>query len=153
VGRLDVSLSQEELDAFLGSQRTVRLATVGPDGVPNVIPLWFVWTEGAMFVNTTRGNRSVRNLEANPMGAATVDDGEQYEELRGVVLRGRVEEADGDRRLDRARTAFAEKYFGGGSPHFERWKNRFFLRLEPDHVSSWDFRKIPEALAKRAASR
>ena len=153
MARLDLSLSPEELDAFLGSERTVRVATADGGGRPHVVPLWFVWVEGTMFVNTTRGNRSVRNAASNPLGAATVDAGEGYDELRGVVLRGRLEDADHDPRLPQVLQAFSSKYFGGNPPHFVGWRNRFFLKLEPDDITSWDFRKIPEARARRAAER
>ena len=153
MARLDLSLSPAELDAFLEAQRTVRVATVGARGRPHVIPLWYVWLDRTMFLNTTRGNRSVRNVEANPAAAATVDDGESYDELRGVVLHGRLEEAEGDPRLERVLQAFSRKYYGGNPPPFTVWRNRFFLKLEPERITSWDFRKIPEARARRDAER
>jgi PPOX class probable F420-dependent enzyme len=153
VARLDLSLTPEELDRFLTESRTVRVATVGPGGEPHVVPLWFVWHDGTLFVNTTRGNRTVRNAELDPRAAATVDDGERYEELRGVVLHGLLEPAEGDSRLAAAREAMAAKYFGGNRPHFEGWRNRMYLRLAPQRISSWDFRKIPDALARREALR
>jgi nitroimidazol reductase NimA-like FMN-containing flavoprotein (pyridoxamine 5'-phosphate oxidase superfamily) len=151
VARLDVSLTAEELDRFLAVQRTARLATSGPDGTPHVVPLWFVWVDGALFVNTTRGNRSVRNLEANHRAAATIDDGESYDELRGVVLTGPAGEASDDPRLPEVHDAFSAKYFGGNRPHFDQWRHRAFFRLDPEHLTSWDFRKIPEARARRDA--
>ena len=148
---LDVSMGDAELAEFLASSWTARVATLGPDGWPHVIPLWFVWLEGSLVVNTTRGNRTVRNLEADPRAAITIDDGELYDELRGAVLRGHVSEAaDDDGRIT---AAFGDKYFGGNQPHFASWRNRFFLRMEPERISSWDFRKIPEALARRQAER
>lgn len=151
MARLDIALTPEEVEAFLTAQRTARVATCGPDGTPHVVPLWFVWVDGALFVNTSRGNRSVRNLEANPRAAATVDDGEGYDELRGVLLTGPAEEASGDPRLPEVRDAFGAKYFGGNRPHFELWRNRIFVRLDPGRVASWDFRKIPAARARREA--
>jgi PPOX class probable F420-dependent enzyme len=153
VAKLDIALTPEEVDDFLASSRTVHVATVGPSGQPHVVPLWYVWLDGTMFVNTTRGNRSVRDLGANPRAAATVDDGESYEDLRGVVLHGRLEEADGDPRLDRVVRAFSKKYYAGNPPPFMAWKSRFFLKLEAERVASWDFRKIPEARARRDAER
>ena len=153
MARLDLSLSPQELDDYLTVQRTARVATLGPDGRPHVIPLWFVWVEGALFVNTTRGNRSVKNLEGNPAAAATIDDGETYDALRGVTMAGEMREADDDPRLDAVVAAFSRKYFAGNAPHFAAWRNRFFLKLVPDRISSWDFRKIPEARARRDAAR
>jgi nitroimidazol reductase NimA-like FMN-containing flavoprotein (pyridoxamine 5'-phosphate oxidase superfamily) len=153
MARLDTSLPQEELDEFLLTQRTVRVATADREGRPHVVPLWFVWVDGTLFVNTTLGNRTVRNLEQNPIAAATVDDGETYDDLRGVVLTGPTEPADGDSHLEAVTTAFGNKYFGGNRPHFVGWRGRFFLRMKPERISSWDFRRIPEARARRDAER
>jgi PPOX class probable F420-dependent enzyme len=154
MARLDVSMTDAELAEFLTNARTGRLASVSPDGWPHVVPLWFVWSRGTLLVNTTRGNRTVRNLEADPRAAVTIDDGEQYDELRGAVLRGEMRELDPEHADFEATTQlFGNKYFGGNQPHFASWRNRFFLRMEPEHISSWDFRKIPAALAKRAAER
>jgi nitroimidazol reductase NimA-like FMN-containing flavoprotein (pyridoxamine 5'-phosphate oxidase superfamily) len=150
---LDVSLSRQELDTYLAQQRTARVATVGSDGAPHVIPLWFVWVEGALFVNTTRGNRTVKNLERIRRAAVTVDDGETYDELRGVSMAGEMREADEDPLLDEVVSTFARKYFGGNDPHFMKWRNRFFLKLVPNRMASWDFRKIPEARARRDVAR
>ena len=149
---LDLSLTPEERDAFLARAWTARVATVGPEGEPHVIPLWFVWRDGTLFVNTTRGNRTVRNAERDPRAAATIDDGDRYDELRGVVLSGALRDATGDPLLPEVTDAFGAKYFGGNRPHFEGWRNRFFLSLAPHRISSWDFRKIPEALARREAA-
>ncbi len=149
MARLDISLSPGEVDDFLVAQRTARVATTGPDGTPHVVPLWYVWLDGAMYLNTTRGNRSVRNLEGNPRAAATVDDGTTYDDLRGVVLFGPVRDASDDPRLPEVRDAFGAKYFGGNRAPFDLWRNRVFFRLDPERTASWDFRKIPAARAKR----
>lgn len=151
--KLDLSLTEGELAAYLDEQRTVRVATVAADGRPHVVPLWFVWHDGTLFFNTTLGNLTVRNLERDPRASAVVDDGDGYDELRGAVLSGRVERADGDPRLDAVRDRWSKKYMAGNPVPFDRWRNRAFFRLRPDRVDSWDFRKIPAARAKRDAAR
>jgi nitroimidazol reductase NimA-like FMN-containing flavoprotein (pyridoxamine 5'-phosphate oxidase superfamily) len=143
--KLDLSLTESELDSFLGGQRTVRLATSGPDGLPHVVPLWYVWYDATMFMNSTLGNVTIRNLHTNPRVAGIVDDGEGYEELRGALLHGMVEPADGDPRIQAVSDLWSRKYMGGGPLPYGRWKNRVWLRMVPDRIKSWDFRKIPEA--------
>jgi nitroimidazol reductase NimA-like FMN-containing flavoprotein (pyridoxamine 5'-phosphate oxidase superfamily) len=143
--KLDLSLTESELDSFLGGQRTVRLATSGPDGLPHVVPLWYVWYDATMFMNSTLGNVTIRNLHGNPRVAGIVDDGEGYEELRGALLHGMVEPADGDPRIQAVSDLWSRKYMGGGPLPYGRWKNRVWLRMVPDRIKSWDFRKIPEA--------
>lgn len=149
--KLDTSLSEQELEEYLGGQRTVRLATLDHEGAPHVIPLWFVWLDGSVFMNTTVGNATVRNLQRDARATATVDDGEEYAELRGVVLQGRAFRADDDPRLDEVERRWSNKYVGGNPVPFRRWRNRLFLRLDPERLTSWDFRKIPEARARAQA--
>ena len=152
MAKLDLSLTAEELNRFLIEQRTIRLATVAPNAQPHVVPLWFVWVDRTVFMNTTLGNVTVQNLQGNPAAAGSVDDGESYDRLRGVVVRGRVELADDDPRLDTVMHRWSEKYMGGNPLPYGRWKNRAWFRLVPEDITSWDFQKIPEARAKAKAS-
>ncbi len=153
MARLDLSFTPEELDRYLGSGRTARVATVGRDGVPHVVPLWFVWLDGAMFLNSTLGNVTVENAGANATVAAVVDDGDVYDEFRGVVLHGPLLRADDDPRVVEAGRRWSEKYLAGNPVPYDRWRNRVWLRLDPERVASWDFAKIPEAKAKARTRR
>jgi hypothetical protein len=85
--------------------------------------------------------------------AAVIDDGEEYEVLRGATITGRVEEAEDDPRLPRVEREWSEKYLGGEPVPYRRWRNRVWLRLVPERIASWDFRKIPEAKARHEAAR
>lgn len=151
--RLQIGMSPREVDGFLETARTVRLATAGPDGTPHVVPLWFVWYDRTMFLNTTLGNLTIENLDGRPRAAGVVDAGEGYDEIRGVELRGDVERAAGDPRLEEVAGRWSAKYLGGAPVPFDRWRGRVWLRLAPGAVRSWDFRKIPEARARRDAAR
>jgi hypothetical protein len=152
MAKLDLSLTAGELEAFVGAQRTVRVATADPRGRPHVVPLWYVWLEGAMFMNSTLGNLTVRHIEANPRVAALVDDGETYDELRGVLLHGPTTRAVEDPQLPTVAKLWSRKYLGGDPVPFDRWRNRVWLRLDPETITSWDFRKIPEARARAKAA-
>ena len=147
MAKLDLSLTAPELESFLSGQRTIRLATATPTGQPHVVPLWFVWVDRTVFMNSTLGNVTIQNLERNPAATGSVDDGEAYEELRGVLVQGRVEWAAGDPRLEAVKEAWSKKYMGGEPPPYDRWKNRVWFRLAPHRIASWDFRKIPAARA------
>ncbi|MDP8955904.1 MAG: pyridoxamine 5'-phosphate oxidase family protein [Actinomycetota bacterium] len=149
--KLDLSLTSDEVDAYLAVQRTIRLATVSADGSPHVVPLWFVWVDGVLFMNSTRGNLTVRNAKTKPTATGVVDDGEPYDQLRGVIVRGRIEWGQ-DERQDVVNRTWSDKYLGGSPVPFERWKNRVWFRLIPEHISSWDFRKIPAARANARGS-
>lgn len=145
--KLDIAMTEEEREAYLAGQRTVRLATTGPDGTPHVVPLWFVWHEGNMWLNSTLGNVTVENMLRSGLATGVVDDGEAYETLRGVALTGEVERV-GDSAPEAVERMWSEKYMGGGELPYRRWRNRSWFRLAPTREASWDFRKIPEAKAR-----
>src|SRR5207248_11689602 len=50
-----------------------HLATIGPDGQPHVVPLWFVWREDAVYVSSRRPSRTWLNLELDPRVALSFD--------------------------------------------------------------------------------
>lgn len=141
-----IAMTDEELDAFLSEQRTCRVATVGPTG-PHVTPLWFAWSGGAVwFTSLTRSQRWT-DLQRDPRVAVVVDAGEAYGELRGIELRGLVEvvgevprTGEPHPELDAVEQHFADRYTSGV---VERDGRHAWLRLVPDKVVSWDFRKLP----------
>jgi len=88
VSRRDqIRMSEQELAAFLDEQRTVVVATNGRDGWPHLMPLWYVVRDGELWSWTYARSQKVRNLERDPRVTLQVEDGEQYQELRGVMIR------------------------------------------------------------------
>ncbi len=142
-----IMMTAGELDAYLAERRTCRVATVAADGTPHAGPLWFAWDGAGLWLYSIVRSRRWSQLRADPRIAVVVDDGEQYGELRGVELSGRVAfvgevPRTGARHpeLDAPERLFAAKYFGlEAMPHDGR---HAWLRLTPERVASWDFRKI-----------
>ena len=89
--RDQITMSQEEALAFLDEQRTVICATIGRDGWPHLMPLWYVVRDGELWSWTYAKSQKVRNLERDPRATVQVEAGLQYQELRGVMLRCNVE--------------------------------------------------------------
>jgi hypothetical protein len=145
-----IAMSAAEIDEYLGSARTCRLASVGPSG-PHVTPLWFVWHEGSLWAQSLTRSQRWADLMRDPRVAVVVDDGEGYLELRGVELRGKVVTvgeiprtgAEDVPELTTVEAAFARKYLGGGEFGYDG--RHAWLRLDPEKIVSWDFRKIPPA--------
>jgi len=84
-------MTDAELAAFLDEQRTLILATVGRDGWPHLMPLWFTVREGEPWAWTYARSQKVRNLERDARATWQVESGTSYEELRGVMVKARVE--------------------------------------------------------------
>ena len=142
-----IAMTKPELDAFLTQERTCRVATAGPQG-PHLTPLWFVWDGTALWLTSLARSQRWTDLERDPRVAVLVDAGEDYAQLRGAELRGRVEVVGEvprtgapDPALAEPERLFARKYAGGGTMRHDG--RHAWLRLVPDKVSSWDFRKLP----------
>jgi hypothetical protein len=140
-----IAMTPDEVDAFLAGERTCRVATVGADG-PHATPLWFVWHGGALWLYSLSRSQRWTDLGRDPRIAVVVDAGHEYSELRGVEIRGAVTVVGEVPRTGGAPGAlaeperlFARKYFGTD----EMWHDgrHGWLRLDPEKLVSWDFRK------------
>jgi len=142
IPREQLRMSSGELDEYLDRQRTLRLATVDERGVPHVVPLWFVWHDGAVWLNSLTRSRRHRHLRSGRPVGMVVDDGDRYGELRGVRMSGRPETVpDDDAVRIRAYRRFARKYFDVDDlPNQRSYET---VRIIPDDIASWDFAKIP----------
>jgi len=150
-------MTAEELDAFLGAQRTCRFATTGPDG-PHVAPVWFVWDGQAIWVYSLTRSQRWANVSRDPRVAVVVDDGHHYHELHGIEIEGQAtivgpvprtgQETQVAPELAEPERLMADKYFGhenptaGGGPEMTHDGRHAWLRVTPLKMVSWDFRKL-----------
>ncbi|MEU3510654.1 pyridoxamine 5'-phosphate oxidase family protein [Streptomyces longwoodensis] len=142
-----IMMTPGEVDAFLTTQRTCRVATVSAGGAPHVSALWFLWDGTALWLYSVVRSRRWADLRRDPRVAIVVDTGEEYGQLRGVELSGTAEFVGEVPRtgelcaeLDAVETLFARKNFGLDTiPHDGR---HAWVRLRPEKVVSWDFRKL-----------
>lgn len=84
--------------AYLKGQRLGRLATVGPDGQPHVVPVSFRYNaaEDAIEIGGHSGfakRKKYRDVQSNPRAAFVVDDIASVNpwKVRGIEIRGRAE--------------------------------------------------------------
>jgi PPOX class probable F420-dependent enzyme len=89
--RAEIVLSEDELRELLDEQRTLVCATIGRDGWPHLMPLWYVVRDGECWSWTYAKSQKVRNLERDPRCTIQVETGEQYNELRGVMFKAECE--------------------------------------------------------------
>jgi Pyridoxamine 5'-phosphate oxidase len=141
-------MSDEEVAGFLAEQRVVICATNGARGWPHLMPLWYVVRDGELWSWTYAKSQKVRNLERDPHATLQVEDGEQYQELRGVMIEA---ETVIHRELELV-TEFGVELFGRyGSdttgPEFlevvrAQAAKRVALQFTPQQLASWDHRKL-----------
>jgi general stress protein 26 len=141
-----IAMSKEELDEFLTTERTCRIATTSAAGGPHNTPLWFAWDGEALWFTSLVKSQRWTDLERDPRVAVLVDAGHDYGELRGAELKGKVEivgevprTGEPNEELRNPESLIAAKYFGGQMHHDGR---HAWLKLVPEKITSWDFRKI-----------
>jgi hypothetical protein len=115
------------------------------------MPMWYgVDEDGSVIMTTFAKSQKVRNLERDPRVSLLVEDGEVYEQLRGVVLYGKVDlERDTERVLDvLARVTARQGAAEGADPGAMRdalrgqARKRVAMHVRPDRIVSWDHRKL-----------
>jgi PPOX class probable F420-dependent enzyme len=84
--RNQIVMRDEEVADLLAASRTVTCATIGRDGRPHLMPLWYVVRSGTLWAWTYAKSQKVRNLERDPRCTLQVEAGHEYGELRGVML-------------------------------------------------------------------
>lgn len=110
--RSDITMDAGEVAVFLSEARTIVLCTIGPDGAPDPVPMWFVVDGDVLWMRTYAKSQKVRNIERDARVSLLAETGDRYVELRGLQLTGPLE-VDAD--VDRICTVFAElmvKYEG-----------------------------------------
>ena len=145
--RAEIKMTPEEVDAFLHERHTMSMATIGPGGRIQLVAMWYGFVDGDIGFETKAKSQKVQNLRRDPRLTVMVEDGESYDQLRGVELSGRGEIIEDPERLFRLGVSVFERYQGTYSeemrPFVEQMLHkRVLVRLVADKVVSWDHRKL-----------
>jgi PPOX class probable F420-dependent enzyme len=145
--RDQIQMTDEELRAFVAEQMVMQCATVGPRGLPHLVPLWYV-PEGVELVGWTYAkSQKARNLEHDPRATIGIEDGVRYEELRGVMFECDVEVERDPAKVEQNGLMLFERYAGELTPEVrdmvaKQAPKRVGLRFVPSRTLSWDHRKL-----------
>jgi len=84
--RNQITMTDDEVTAYLEGQRVLNVATIGPSGHPHVVAMWYVMLDGKPAFWTFGKSQKIVNLQRDPKITALVEDGDTYNELRGAEL-------------------------------------------------------------------
>ncbi len=120
---------------FLSQPRIARLATIGPDGYPHIVPLYFMRDGDDILFGSDQDERKVRNALARPQ-AAVVIGGEPKTDPAGYMIQGdlSVEEARERALVYRMLRRYESK--PDADRHSAEWagSDQVILRLKPKRV-------------------
>jgi PPOX class probable F420-dependent enzyme len=148
--RGQIKLSEAEVAELLDSERVAVVSSIGPRGWPHSMPLWFVSRDGEVWIWTYAKSQKVRNLERDPRATVLVETGDEYGDLRGMMI-----EAEAQLHRDpETILGFAEELTlryseglttvdGDARALLEaQAPKRVAIQLKPLRTASWDHRKL-----------
>jgi PPOX class probable F420-dependent enzyme len=83
-----VAIPDQYKDLLSGKKAFASLATLMPDGTPQVTPVWFDWDGKNLMFNSARGRQKDKNVRRDSRVTMTIIDPENP--YRYVEVRGRV---------------------------------------------------------------
>jgi PPOX class probable F420-dependent enzyme len=140
--RAAIALSEAELAELLAEGRVLTVATLGRDGWPHVMPLWYVVRDGECWAWTYAKSQKVRNLERDARCTLQVERGERYDQLRGAMLKCAAAIHREPDVVAAVGSELARRYSGGGEVTPAQAAKRVALQFVVKEVASFDHRKL-----------
>ena len=148
--RDQIKLSDDEQRELLESERIVTVGSMGPRGFPHLMPLWYVLRDGEIWVWTYAKSQKIKNLERDPRCTLLIETGEEYQDLRGMMIEAEAELVrDTDevfefgKELTVRYTEGIDSIEGDAAAGLQaQAPKRVAIRFRPKRVATWDHRKL-----------
>ncbi len=148
--RAEITLSEAEQRELIEDERVVIVSSLGRNGWPHSMPLWYVPRDGEMWIWTYAKSQKVRNLERDPRATLLVETGYEYTELRGVMIEAEaeihrdLETVSGfGRELTVRYSEGIESVEGDAAAALEaQAAKRVAIHFHPRRTATWDHRKL-----------
>lgn len=154
MARKDITMTDQEVLEFLTNGHTLQVATIGGDGFPHLAPMWFTVDDGKVVFRSFTKSQKIVNLARNPKLTVLVEEGDGYDELQGVMIKGTARFVnDRDYVLGVYGNLAAKYEMVGGMKQeltpedLETAFGRFAEKntavvVEPDRIITWDHTKL-----------
>lgn len=143
-----IALTPEEQQQFLEESHTIILTSTDRNGYPHPVAMWYcVDPDGSVVMTTFAKSQKAVNLRRDPRCALLVETGRTYNELKGLLIRGRAT-LDGDTEkvldlLERVQLKYSGTEATGMRDVMRgQASKRVLVRVHPERVSSWDHAKL-----------
>ncbi len=133
------------IEAVLGEAVLARLATTNPKTMqPHVVPVWFMWEDGCIWISSFVSTRKIHELKHNPRGAVLIESKQEAGKLQAVLLEGSVELVSEPRQMvSEIANRIYIRYLGPKGvlePEPQSWLNdpaNMLIKLIPERIISW----------------
>ena len=145
--RNQIVMTDEEITGFVARSRTGTMATVGPDGQPHLVAMWYGVLDGDIWIETKVKSQKVVNIRRNPRVSFMIEAGMTYDTLMGVSFEGTAEIHDDPDTIFKVGVSVWERYNG---PYTEELRpavdmmmnKRVAVRIAANRIRSWDHHKL-----------
>ncbi|GAA3004324.1 pyridoxamine 5'-phosphate oxidase family protein [Streptosporangium longisporum] len=150
--RARITMSDDEVATLIGESRKLQLGTINPDGTPHLVTMFYGLTEGRISFWTYGKAQKTRNIERDARVSCLIEAGEEYSDLRGVLVYGVARRIDDGEGVLGVGMTVARRM--AGMPDAEELlteyvaytgRKRVAFTVEPTRVISWDHRKLADA--------
>lgn len=146
-------MSPDEIAAFLAGGKTLNVATIGPNGRPHLVALWYVphgsGDDLTIETWTFAKSQKAANLRRLPQATLLVETGDSYEKLRGVSMECDVELVTDVEKITAIGQQLMARYsespeVATSAGQFVRLQapKRVGLVCRPTKIVSWDHAKL-----------
>ena len=146
--RDQIRMSDDEVWKFIGERKSLQVATLNRDGSPHLTTLWFAIMDGDLVFETYTKSQKIRNLERDPRITVLLEDGDRYDQLRGVSLSGTAELVREPEKVHALALEVMSRHTPGVSKeqlHGVAQKmasKRTGVVVKPTRIVSWDHSKL-----------
>ena len=146
-----IEMTESEMSDFLAVQKTLIIVSNGRNGYPHPMPMWFERDgDGCLYCTTFGKSQKVLNWRRDPKATLLVETGEEYAELKGIVIYAHTDIIDDAEQV--VETLLAINVAGQELDEAElarrreavryRANKRVLLKFTPERYLSWDHAKL-----------
>ncbi len=147
-------MTPDEVHEFLTVNTVLEVGTVGKDGWPHLAPMWYVMDGDRVVFRSFTKSQKIVNLQRNPKLTVLVETGDDYSQLRGVMIKAKAKLIDDPDYVVSVYGGLAAKYpMINDTPMvlegeaLENAFGRFAAKntavvVNPTKITSWDHTKL-----------
>jgi PPOX class probable F420-dependent enzyme len=147
--RAEIVMTSEEITDLLGHGKVANLATIGPNGRPHLVPMWYFPRGDGIATWTYRSSQKAANLRRLGQATVLIETGDGYDQLRGVSMECDVELVEDAEKVALMGAELMRRYnpseqVATAATQFVRLQapKRVGVVCTPTKIVSWDHRKL-----------
>jgi PPOX class probable F420-dependent enzyme len=146
--RGQITMTPDEVEAFLDRERTMQVASINRDGTPHLVAMWFTRHDGELAFWTYAKSQKVLNVRRDPRITVMVETGDTYDALKGVTIYGHAHIIEDRDEVFAFGDALYPRYWEGVDSDAAREQvramgsKRVLITIERERTISWDHTKL-----------